>query len=214
MMKTTQIMDRLFLVNSLPKYDLAMHFLRYQEFYESSHFAGKSFTLVDYMEWYANTHGNGVFTYPKDCLGYNIPGEIISKVAALGIPDPNKYDAAMWELHDLASGKPFYLIGVVDGDSATCAHEIAHGLYYLNDSYREQAKQLVTQLDAGVRGTMEEYLAYRGYARDVFTDETHAFLATGLPEKLSGVDWSGHRAPFIDLYTCYAGALAPGDTPR
>ena len=76
-------------------YQLAMHFLRAQEFYESPKFADKIFTLVEYMEWYAKEHGNGVFDYMKTWSGFNVPSWALLGVFCSELPDKNKYDILM-----------------------------------------------------------------------------------------------------------------------
>ena len=60
-----EIKGGIFLVEFDNQYDLAMTFLRYQEFYESPKFKGKRFTIIDFMEWYSKEY-DGAFTYTKD----------------------------------------------------------------------------------------------------------------------------------------------------
>ena len=47
------------------RYEMAMFYLRYQEFYESINpeFRGKSFTYLDYMSWYTQFTNAHMFTY-------------------------------------------------------------------------------------------------------------------------------------------------------
>src|SRR3989344_5759404 len=94
------IAQGIYLLNFQSPYDLAMSFCRYQEFYESTNpvFKGKSFSLIDFMEWYSNKNNNRkrsdlkCFTYPDDWAGFNLPSYVFDNIIELGIPDMNKYD--------------------------------------------------------------------------------------------------------------------------
>lgn len=60
-------------------YDCCMHFLRFQEYYESPEFKGEAFSLLDFMDWYAHSYSSHKhdkrpsFTYPSDWAGFNVP---------------------------------------------------------------------------------------------------------------------------------------------
>src|SRR6266481_838206 len=118
--KVKQVKNRIYLAEFESHYDLCMFFLRYQEFYESPNpkFRGKTFELLDFMEWYAKDR-KGCFTYPIDWGGFNLPSKIISKVHSLGITDKNKYDDEMFRLHgrlEKESNGDYYLIGASSND--------------------------------------------------------------------------------------------------
>lgn len=172
---------------------MAMHFLRYQEYYECSSpkFQNKSFNLFDFMEWYAQKYGNGSFTYPKDWSGFNIPGKVIEEVIDKSIPDINRYDRVM----DIAYGKckkkngssTFYIIGALS-KGATLNHEIAHGLYYLNHEYKKQMNNLISLLPKDITSDMIEWFKSVGYPKKVWKDEMQAYLSTGLPGKLKHLE--------------------------
>jgi len=115
-------------------YDTAMHFLRFQEYYESLKYRGQVFTLIDYMEWYSKNYGEGIFSYPDDWTGFNVPGNVLIEVTESEIPDFNKYDIQMRALVETVreeeKGHPFYFIGTTVGDDpGTLDHEISHALY-------------------------------------------------------------------------------------
>jgi hypothetical protein len=95
--KIIEIKPRIFLFEFKDYYNLAMHFLRYQEFYESpsAKFRGKAFSIFEYMNWYQKKYGKGIFSYPKDWIGYNMPESIIRQVKEIGIIDKNYYDNAI-----------------------------------------------------------------------------------------------------------------------
>lgn len=73
-------MARVLHVQIKDKYDLAMTFLRAQEWYESPKFHHKLFTLEEYMRWYSKAYGKGAFTYPKDWSGFNVPSAAVTAI--------------------------------------------------------------------------------------------------------------------------------------
>lgn len=194
-------------------YDLAMMFVRFQEYYEcaSSKFRGKSFKLIDFMEYYAKAYGNGVFSYPMDWQGFNIPGSIIKEVFAKGISDPNKYDATMWDLfQDISRLSPeFYLIGALDGDEETLYHEISHGLYALNSNYKAEMNNAISGMKKSDQDHMYSHLKLMGYARRVLDDELQAYMATGLVDDMKKRRNSLEKAtaPFQEIFSHYLGEL-------
>lgn len=192
--KILEVKPRIFLFEFSDGYDLAIHFLRYQEFYESpSHkFRGKSFELIDYMDYYAHKFGNGCFSYPRDFGGFNIPGEIIPRVLALCIPDPNRYDAAMIDAYmqcrlmsNFAKNKdnpppqdaPLYIIGTTK-DHGALNHELSHAFFYLHPEYRKEMRALVSDIPTRQRKKMEKWLRDHCYASKVLVDEMIAYNAT------------------------------------
>jgi hypothetical protein len=184
----TEVIPQVFLLNFKSQYKMTMHFLRYSEFQESPNpkFRGKSFTLLEFMEWYAKKHGKGAFTYTRDWTGYNIPGSVIEDVQCkVGVPDRNKYDEVManvWNrCYQHCGHGRFYLIGCNGTDTKSALrHEIAHGLFCTDNEYRKEMRTLVRNLSPGLRKKMQVYLKTLGYASRVFTDETQAYLSTGL----------------------------------
>jgi hypothetical protein len=203
----SEVRPNIFFLNFDDHYQLAMHFVRYQEFYESpnSIFRGQSFTLIDFMEWYSEAYGDGIFTYPQDWEGFNIPSNIIPDVQRARIKDFNKYDEEMiraWtECRNRCKGD-FYIIGAV-GESSVLDHEIAHGLYYTNVQYNLKAHKLYEELPQDIQDKMCEVLISLGYASKVLEDETQAYLATGIDENLFPFI-NGEEKPFIELYSEYS----------
>jgi len=197
-------------------YDMCMTFLRYQEKYESPNpkFRGTHFTIVDFMEWYAKDH-KGVFTYTTDWGGFNVPSTIFEGNWFYYIPDKNKYDYLMLSVyydiwHDikygdnsfLTTGKAikanpkFYLVGAVD--ERCLNHEIAHGLYFLNPSYKKKMNALIKALPYGVEAKMHNWLLSMGYTWQVIKDEIQAYFSTGAPENLRIA--KKYLKPFEEVY--------------
>lgn len=198
-----EVKPRIFLFEFSNNYDMCMHFLRYQEFYESASpkFRGKEFTIFDFMKWYSAKYGGGSFTYPNDWNGFNIPGDLIFNMWNQHlIPDKNIYDFAMYmawkDCYAKYGDAKFYIIGVVRGNNAL-SHEIAHGLFYLNSEYNKEMKALVKGLDPSIRKTINEGLKKLGYTPKVYVDETQAYMSTGLSEAFGDVkQWEQERKAF------------------
>lgn len=202
--KLTEVKPRIFFLDFKDSYDLAMHFIRYQEFYESpsNQFRGKKFKLLDFMDWYSKEYGSGVFTYPRDWAGFNIPDHIILDVNLQGIDDKNSYDEEMLSVHKKCAAKypneSFYIIGAV-GRKFAMRHEIAHGFFYTQPEYKNKMTKLVKDLKPAFRKSVFKTLKEIGYTPKVFIDECQAYLATGFTDNF-GVKLKNEHKPFIELY--------------
>jgi len=209
------------------QYDLAMHFLRYQEYYEGVKFHKKIFTLVDYMEWYSKTQCERkdkkkrrlrMFSYTADWSGFNIPGRVLEEVLPQ-VPDWNKYDDFMSIIYDMLKRKegdhPFYLIGTYAGGASArdsegvLDHEVAHALYTVNKDYRIAVHDRMAQWDmeTGHDGaeldSAKTVLKSMGYHETTIVDEIHAYCATGLCDELKGVISKKEMKPFQKLFKEY-----------
>jgi hypothetical protein len=213
MFQLKKLIDRVYLLTFDDHYDLCMHFIRYQEHYESPRYRGRKFELIDLLAWYTKKYGKGVkFTYPDDFIGFNIPSNVIYKVHEAGIEDPNRYDRFMLAIAeeitstlDVHGG--FYLIGVKTGDDKTLDHELAHGLYFTNADYHASMLKLISKLDPKIKKTIHARLAKACYHDAVYDDETQAYLATGLCKELSLKVIEKQRRPFIACFNKYKKAL-------
>lgn len=210
-----EVKPQIFLFEFKNNYDMCMHFLRYQEYYESSSpkFRGKAFDFFDFMKWYTFKYGKGVFTYPDDWNGFNIPGDIISKVWLLGILNKNVYDLEMFKAwHECirrGTGEKFYIIGAVK-NSGALNHEIAHGIFYLYPEYKKEMTKLVKALAPEVRKEMNTILKRLGYTPKVYIDETQAYLATGITDSFGHdfkTKWATERKAFAKFYKKFSKAL-------
>lgn len=217
--KIREVKPGIFLLEFVDEYEMCMTFLRYQEYYESPSpkFRKKTWKVLDFMRWYSKAFGKGAFTYPIDWSGFNIPDYVIKNVRDLGIPDPNDYDAIMWDVYrhckKEAKGGKFYIIGVVKGNGAL-SHEIAHGMFYLIPEYRKIATKLVKSMDPTLKKAVEFYLHKVGYTHQVYVDETQANMAT--TENFEHYSKRQHfepeiarklmeaQKPFVELFEKYA----------
>lgn len=201
-----EVKPKIFLLDFRNSYDLAMHFMRYQEFYESAspRFRGKVWPWVDFMKWYSKRHGKGAFTYAIDWQGFNIPGDTIESAWSQGIPDVNAYDKEMFDIaqqcKEMAKGD-FYLVGAT-GRTSVLKHEIAHGFFYTVPEYRKEMTQLNKDLDPAFRKQVNVTLKKMGYTPKVFVDECQAYLATGVSEQFT-MPITKEDKPFISTYNRY-----------
>lgn len=207
-------------------YDLAMHFVRVQEFYESPKFFHRLFSLVDFMEWYASEHGKGAFTYPTDWSGFNVPSNVLLEVygkrdsehgtgwAPTHIPDFNRYDLFMEALvhwaERLEGQHGFYFIGTSsagykgDADEENVLdHEIAHALYFTNEKYCKAVTRCLAEMDSDARVKAKEVLAKMGYHPTTIDDEIHAYSATGLCSALQDAISKKEAQPFQKVFQAF-----------
>ncbi len=204
-----EVKPKIFHFNFKDQYQLAMHFLRYQEFYESPNpkFRNHGFTILDFMEWYSKAFGNGSFTYPLDWVGFNVPNKVFERAIEKS-PEENKYDTTMIEAYfqcKQKAGAKFYIIGSV-GDKTSqfyaMKHEVAHGFFYLNPTYKKEMTKLVKALKPRLRNDMFAAFKKIGYTPQVYVDECQAYFSTGIPDRF-GLHLKGEDQPFIDLYSTY-----------
>ncbi len=197
-------------------YDLCMHFLRYQEFYESPKFNGKPFTIIEFIEWYSKSYGDGAFTYTKDWAGFNIPSNVIWQVHATGIADYNKYDAAMLKAFNQISSTThlrkdgvrqdgFYILGACKNDIGVLGHELAHGLYATDAAYNAEMQECRKKMPPAMVKNIFAFFKSLGYNEKVFEDELQVYLATELPNELRFA--KRYAANFKVVFAKYAGKI-------
>lgn len=183
-------------------YDRAMLFCRYQEFYESPYenINGKPFDIMSYMRTYKTKRDDKVFTYPNDWSGYNIPSHVlksclnnvfITHQRECGV---NMYDYYMKDIvesinnHLGSDSIPFYILGVDTVDSHIMEHEIAHGLFYTDEKYKNNAIDNYNKLPENIKNGMRDILIQMGYCDDVIIDEIQAYMSTGLRDNMSNIE--------------------------
>lgn len=164
------------------QYLLASTFLRFQEFYESPKFAGKVFTLEEFMDWYASEKGE--FTYFSDWSGFNIPSSVL-KPFKRGVFDPlTKKEARLLEMFRSVR-PPFYILATYD-QSKSILHEVVHGLFFIDADYRRKVKDALTQLN--LKDLRALLLAMGGYGEQVVDDEANAYILTELTKEMKRLD--------------------------
>lgn len=187
-----------------------MHFLRLTEFYESSSdmYGQNIFEIVDYMDWYYRKTGG--FTYPDDYAGFNVPSSEFVKVFEENkITDPNRYDAFMYSVYKHIkckenSNEEFYLIGILEGDTETLEHELAHALFRIDPEYQKEMLELIEAIPKTEKAKLikllkEELL----YSDRVVPDEIQAYFSTGIKETDIPKRYQKYTPPFVEVYKRY-----------
>ena len=209
------IMPQIWHLNFSNSYDLALHFFRFQEFYESPSVKKQKIQLIDLMENYSQKNGDGSFTYTKDWAGFNLPAEKIFELHKKGISDKNRYDEMMLGLAKFIRAKEggsedFYIIGTSDDDEEkeiTFNHELAHGLFFIDEKYKDKTTALVEALPKKTKNFLFKKLRECGYDDDVLIDETQAYMSTGLFDSFDTPAVRKEIEPFVTLFNKHAGRL-------
>lgn len=188
-----KVADNIYQLDFATQRAVASTFLRFQEYYESSEFKGRVFTLDEYKKWYAGRYGS--FSYYNDWNGFNIPGEILEPFQK-GLFDPlSKREQVLLEsIENIRNhNDSFYLLGTHKKANYVISHEIAHGLWYLNTKYRNLMKAHIKELPFLTLCQIAVFLKSKSYHPDVIEDETHAYLLTDVKKLTAiGVDISCH----------------------
>jgi hypothetical protein len=167
----SKIAKGIYLLRFETQYELTATFLRIQEYYESPRFHGRIFSLEEYMDWYARRHGN--FTYYEDWAGFNVPSTAFRPFYE-GKFDPlsEKEKQLLRLFKDLKDR--FYVIGIYDaGAKGSLTHELAHALFFIDDSYRAAVQRALRGYDTT---KLANQIAEAGYAKHVIPDEIQAYI--------------------------------------
>jgi len=165
-------------------FDRAMTFCRVQEFYESPNpqFRGKHFNMWEYMKWYSEEYGKG-FSYPNDWSGFNIPFEVMDMCFRNMKEFETPYDGIMykiyWEIQTMKRGGKAYVIGAADTKGDTFKHEVCHGLYYTNKTYKQLVNEITDTISVEHILNFRNNLIKMGYTDGVVDDEIQAYLTWG-----------------------------------
>jgi hypothetical protein len=180
--KLKEIYNRIFLVTIKDPYDLAMTFCRLQEYYESpfKQIRNKAFTMTEFQRLYAKEFGDGIFTYPIDWAGFNVPGEVFDKFIQEDFKDwGNEYDFVTEDIYTEVkddNNSRYYLIAAGPKDIDTINHEICHALYYLDSEYKENVNSIISELNVSLFQHFKTQLLDKGYSKNVIIDEINAYL--------------------------------------
>ena len=161
----------IYLLRFRTQYELAATFLRVQEHYESPQFHGRTFSLEQYMDWYAAQHG--AFTYFQDWAGFNVPSTAFRPFYDGSFDPLSRKEKRLLRLFRNLQER-FYVIGIYDGgEKGTLTHELAHALFFIDPAYRQAAREAMDEYDTSA---LENRLARAGYAKHVIPDEVQAYL--------------------------------------
>lgn len=199
------------------QYDRSSLFCRYQEFYESPYpqIRGKFFTIEEYMKLYINKNKKPHFTYPSDWSGYNIPSKILLNARSVFGNSINQYGYTMNEIIDYCEKEsrfrnggethPWYLIGVDKLKSGVMNHEIAHGFYYTNLSYKVEMDYLIEGISIKDYDKFKNVLVKGGYSDDrvIIIDEIQAYLSTGKHHEWNDTLYKKYSPDFVKVFKKY-----------
>lgn len=212
-----EIKPKIFGVSVKDRYQRAMLFCRYQEFYESPYkeIRGKEFSWEHFMHLYTKKTKQELFTYPKDWSGFNIPSKVIEKaITTFSFKTWGRYDEIMshiWhycENYPLKFEKPrtkWYLIGYGGNDIATLKHEVAHGFYYTNRNYKSEMDHLISKIGKANYNKIKNVLIDMGYVGDkkIIDDEIQAYMSTGVLKQFSTPDIKNKTKEFVSVFNKY-----------
>jgi len=179
----TEILKNIYWLEFDSNQEMCSTFLRFQEHYESPKFAGKYFSLEEFIVWYQGDYDE--FTYYDDWSGFNIPSRILNPFREGHFDPLTEQEQHLLELFSDKS-EPFYIIGTTKPKMPTASeeerlvlqHETAHGLFCANSDYRKEVLQTLTQLSDSTRKQLREWLLPE-YAESSIVDEIHAYLLDG-----------------------------------
>jgi len=205
--KVKEVKPNIFAVIIKDSYDRAMTFCRVQEYYESPNkkFRGKEFNIWEYMKWYSKAYGKG-FSYTKDWSGFNLPYGVARKCLE-EVTSDSPYDDHMWyilnrveDMMDPYTKAKAYIIGTGDDTGTTFDHELCHGFWYTNKTYKRKAEELVKALPKKHYNKIKKELLSMGYTNKVIDDEVQAYMSTGLYTSFALPEIEKCRQPFIDNF--------------
>lgn len=172
-----ELNHNIFLVTMETQAELALTFLRFQEYYESPKFRKQIFSYQEYMDWYAKEQSEKkIFDYHKTWNGFNIPSWVLEPFYNNDFLLTVKEKSFLEYFSNLED--KFYIIGVhKDKDpkeyDALIKHETGHGLYYANNEYKQKVNKSLSNYDLT---PLNNFLSKIGYHEDVHLDECHAYL--------------------------------------
>lgn len=180
---TEEILPRIYHVHAQQRVIIASVFFRLQEFYESADTSirGHSFSVADYRQRCASYRG--VFDFYLSWPGFNLPSRIVEAVRSGAIGTLHPREQALLDSIDAAKGDiqgEYYVIGTCE-DGGALEHEIAHGLYAVNDAYRHDVQALLAKVSDPDKAAMRQKLLEMGYCDDdsILLDEMQAYMAGG-----------------------------------
>jgi hypothetical protein len=165
-----------------------------------------------------------LFTYCSDTHGFNVPSTTLQVFASKSNLEPIE-EALLSEIssrlgHCLNDPRhvDFYVIGCAANDDSTLLHEVAHALFRLDSTYRQQCCGAIIDLEQSDRSIMSQCLGklfYRTSDDFIVFDEIQAYNITGRslgvsPDKPSLVEFqTSIRHFFVQAVDRRTGA---GDT--
>lgn len=193
--KKLKIADSVYLLVFNTQYELTSTFLRFQEYYESPEFRGKIFRLKEYKEWYSKLKGS--FSYYTDWSGFNIPSYVLEPFYQKEFKRISKKERVILDMFKKEKSD-FYIIGICinrkkdnkkmkEDTGLAIKHELAHGLFYTNESYRNKVLETINKFNVNkIKKSINSSAV--GYCDEVLDDEVNAYAIgsslKGIPKSL------------------------------
>ena len=168
--------------------DLALAFCRVEEYYEGVPQLNRKYTsFVDFIDFFMKDDGS--INYFNYWSGFNIPGDAYMEWSQQNMSDKTYWELALAEeiTKKLDLTVPFYIIGGKKGDMNVIDHEIAHALYYMNESYKGEMEETNYDFYKNYRmqySKMVKKLKKMGYGENVIKDEVQAYMSTSTKKEL------------------------------
>ena len=172
-----RVTNRIYHLNFDKQVSLTSTFLRFQEYYESPKFKDKVFTLKEFKRWYSKG-GKNPFRYYWDWEGFNLPSPMLEPFYDGEFDPLTKNEKLLLSALKHLRGEKFCVVGTYgDLDYSVYEHEVAHGLWFTNDKYRQRASEALKGVVGANRKKLEEMLRRSGYDSSVWEDEKHAYIS-------------------------------------
>lgn len=193
-----EMTDNIYAVEFKNPLDFSMTFLRASQHHRSINpqFTGKAINVVDFMRWFAQNGGNGIFGCPTEKI-INLPSEsIVQTVGTAGaIKDWNFYDQEMKIIHNsikscLASSenpgsKDYYLIGYCEYDEMLLRRAFLSALFRMNGNYSSNIEYTMNSyLHADIKEEMIKILKKMGYDDAHIKEALQIYLIAGLTDEM------------------------------
>jgi len=143
--------------------------LRMQEYAEDDYFKGKIFTLSEFVQRYVDI--NKKFDYYETVRGIGFPAETLIPFIEGDFDPLSKEELRMV---DILEDKKGYIIGTYRNKEIK--HELAHGLFHTNESYRHKVLNIIRDLTTKERKPIEKFLRSVNYDRSVWDTEINSYL--------------------------------------
>lgn len=171
---------RIVLIQAGNAKDLSKPVLRIQENYEGRKYKSKSVSMRQFKKWYKARRKDTQFTYYEDWLGFNFPGQAVLDFLELYKDKMNEAEKEFISKLDLTKIASQYVIAVLEGDSDTLLHEMAHALFYLDSGYKAKVTEYLNKMQ--YIGELSSIFSKTDYHSSVWIDEMQAYLIAGIGE--------------------------------
>jgi len=182
------------------QYDMNSTLLRIQEFSDSVKFKGKTFSLEEYMDWYAHKYGK--FDYLETVFGFNIPGVNLEPFYDGRFDPLSKKELGILEIFQKERDNLEDFLIITTFREQELSHELAHGLFYLDKNYSNEVREIVRQINPRTRKRINTKLKSLDYHPSIWADETNAYSVER--RRASWVPRFPQRAQLKELFKEYS----------